>query len=92
MSRLGVRLALVLVIAATIGCDRVTKQVAVASLAEAPGRSFLADTVRLEYVENAVISFEVRVLDDCLATKQCACKKCSNDVLLPWERIWAVAE
>ena len=53
MSRLGVRLALVLVIAATIGCDRVTKQVAVATLAEAPGRSFLADTVRLEYVENA---------------------------------------
>jgi signal peptidase II len=37
---------------ATIGCDRVTKQVATATLAGTPGRSFLADTVRLEYVEN----------------------------------------
>ena len=36
----------------TIGCDRVTKHVASTTLAGMPGRSFLADTVRLEYVEN----------------------------------------
>ena len=53
MSRLGVRLALLLVVATTIGCDRVTKQVAMTTLAGAPDRSFLADTVRLAYAENA---------------------------------------
>jgi signal peptidase II len=36
----------------TIGCDRVTKHVATATLAGTPGRSYLADTIRLEYVEN----------------------------------------
>ena len=39
-------------IAATIGCDRVTKHVAAATLADAAGRSFLADTIRLQYGEN----------------------------------------
>ena len=37
---------------ATIGCDRVTKQVAATILADAPDRSYLADTVRLTYAEN----------------------------------------
>jgi len=36
----------------TIGCDRVTKHAASASLRGTPRRSYLADTVRLEYVEN----------------------------------------
>ena len=40
-----------LAIGATIGCDRVTKQVAATTLLEGPSRSFLADTFRLEYVE-----------------------------------------
>jgi signal peptidase II len=53
MRRVGLRLALLFVIVTTIGCDRVTKQVAMATLAGAPARSFLADTVRLAYVENA---------------------------------------
>ena len=44
-------LALVAVIM-TIGCDRVTKRMAVETLAGLPGRSYLADTVRLEYAEN----------------------------------------
>ena len=48
----GVRLVLFMAIAATIGCDRVTKHVAATTLAEAPTRSFLADTFRLEYEEN----------------------------------------
>lgn len=39
-------------VVATIGCDRVTKHVAETALAGAPARSFLADTVRLDYVEN----------------------------------------
>ena len=52
MTRIGVRIVLLLAIGATIGCDRVTKHVAATSLSEAPGRSFLADTFRLEYVEN----------------------------------------
>jgi signal peptidase II len=36
----------------TVGCDRVTKHWAAASLAGAPDRSFLAGTLRLEYAEN----------------------------------------
>jgi signal peptidase II len=36
----------------TIGCDRVTKHAATTMLAGAPSRSYLADTVRLVYVEN----------------------------------------
>jgi signal peptidase II len=52
VSRLGVRLVLLLAMACTIGCDRVTKHVASTTLAGAPGRSFFADTLRLEYAEN----------------------------------------
>jgi len=50
--RVTTRLALVVAIVATIGCDRVTKHVATTALADGPGRSYLADTIRLEYVEN----------------------------------------
>jgi signal peptidase II len=46
------RMLLVASVAATIGCDRLTKRIAVDRLAGSPGRSFLADTVRLEYAEN----------------------------------------
>ena len=53
MGRIGKRLALLVLIMATVGCDRVTKRFAAASLADSPTRSFMADTVRLEYVENA---------------------------------------
>jgi signal peptidase II len=52
MTRIGVRLLLLIAIGATIGCDRVTKHVAATTLSEAPSRSFLADTFRLEYAEN----------------------------------------
>jgi signal peptidase II len=52
MTRIGLRLVLLIAISATIGCDRVTKHVAATTLAEASSRSFLADTFRLEYVEN----------------------------------------
>jgi signal peptidase II len=53
MLRIGTRLVLVFTIVATFGCDRVTKHVASTTLAGAPVRSFLADTVRFGYVENA---------------------------------------
>lgn len=43
---------LLLLVALTIGCDRVTKHMATASLAGAPTQSFLADTFRLTYAEN----------------------------------------
>ena len=36
----------------TIGCDRVTKHLAVVRLHGLPRQSFLADTLRLEYAEN----------------------------------------
>jgi signal peptidase II len=36
----------------TIGCDRVTKHAAETMLADAPARSYLADTVRVGYAEN----------------------------------------
>jgi signal peptidase II len=52
MTRIGIRVLLLVVMTATIACDRVTKQVAAATLAGAPTRSFLADTCRLEYAEN----------------------------------------
>ena len=43
---------LVLVMASTIGCDRVTKHVATALLADKPTQVFLADSIRLVYAEN----------------------------------------
>lgn len=52
MTRVGARIVLLVAMGATIGCDRVTKYVAATTLAEAPARSFLADTFRLEYAEN----------------------------------------
>jgi signal peptidase II len=52
MTRIGTRLVLLIAICATIGCDRVTKHVASTRLAGTPSQSFLADTLRLEYVEN----------------------------------------
>jgi signal peptidase II len=52
LTGLGIRLVLLTAIVATIACDRVTKQVASATLVGTPSRSFLADTIRLEYVEN----------------------------------------
>ena len=48
--RRGVLLCLLL--AGTAGCDRVTKHLAVTTLAGAPDQSFLADTIRLQYHEN----------------------------------------
>jgi signal peptidase II len=45
-------LLLVVVLAATIGCDRVTKRIAADTLAGAQDRSFLAGTVTVVYTEN----------------------------------------
>jgi signal peptidase II len=52
VSQVATRLALLMLILATVGCDRVTKHVAAVTLADGPARSFMADTVRLEYSEN----------------------------------------
>jgi signal peptidase II len=49
---MGRWLALIVAAVATIGCDRVTKHAASTMLAGEPDRSYLADTVRLGYVEN----------------------------------------
>jgi signal peptidase II len=46
------RIVLLLAVVGTIGCDRVTKQVATIALADSPSRSYLGDTVRIGYVEN----------------------------------------
>lgn len=50
-----VRRALLLcsLLAMTAGCDRVTKHYAVMNLAGMPGQSYLGDTIRLDYHENA---------------------------------------
>jgi signal peptidase II len=45
-------LTLVVVVACTIGCDRASKHYAARELAGSPRRSYLADTLRVEYVEN----------------------------------------
>jgi signal peptidase II len=52
MTRMWRRIALLVLVTMTVGCDRVSKHFA-SSLAGEPRRSFLADTVRLEYAENA---------------------------------------
>jgi signal peptidase II len=52
ITRIGVPVALLVAVVATIGCDRVSKHIATVTLAGEPGRSYLADTIRLEYVEN----------------------------------------
>jgi signal peptidase II len=52
VNRSAHRLALMLVIVGTIGCDRVTKQLASNTLAGRPTQSFLGDTIRLRYLEN----------------------------------------
>jgi len=51
--RLGTWIVLTIAVCGTIGCDRVTKHVAATTLAGMPARSFAADVVRLEYVENS---------------------------------------
>jgi signal peptidase II len=53
MTRIATRLLLLLAVTATFSCDRITKHVAVSTLAGNPSRSFLADTLRLQYAENA---------------------------------------
>ena len=50
--RASVRFVLLVAVVSTIGCDRVTKHVASATLAGGGVRSYWADTIRLEYVEN----------------------------------------
>jgi signal peptidase II len=42
-----------LLVAGTVGCDRVTKRLAAERLAGLPTQSFFADTVRLSYAENS---------------------------------------
>ena len=44
---------LLLLVASTIGCDQVSKRLATVHLSGATPHSFLGDTVRLEYAENA---------------------------------------
>jgi len=51
MSRMRV-FGLLILILATVGCDRVTKHMAEATLVDAPVQSLWMDTVRLELTEN----------------------------------------
>lgn len=51
-TRVAVRLLMLVAMCATVGCDRVTKHAAATTLAGVPSQSFLADTVRFEYVQN----------------------------------------
>jgi signal peptidase II len=48
-----VEACLLFTVALTIGCDQVSKRVAATHLMGVPPQSFLGDTVRLEYAENA---------------------------------------
>jgi signal peptidase II len=45
-------LAAIALAASTVGCDRLSKQVAIRELSGEPPRSYLGDTFRLDYVEN----------------------------------------
>jgi signal peptidase II len=54
MKTLFIRCCVVLLlVAGTIGCDGVTKHLAAERLSGLPAQSFLADTIRLSYAENA---------------------------------------
>jgi signal peptidase II len=53
VTRIASQLLLAVVLVATIGCDRVTKQIASRTLVGAPDRAFLAGTIRIGYAENA---------------------------------------
>ena len=59
MTHVWRKVALLVLVATTVGCDRVSKHFASRELAGEPRQSFLADTVRLEYAENtgAFLSF-----------------------------------
>ena len=52
LSKVAKSLALLLLVVMTIGCDRVTKQLATEHLAGEPAHSYFADTFRLTYAEN----------------------------------------
>jgi hypothetical protein len=52
ISKVGIRLVLLVAMVGVIACDRVTKHVAATMIAGASSRSFVADTIRLEYAEN----------------------------------------
>jgi signal peptidase II len=45
-------LTLLVVVASTIGCDQVSKHIASTRLIDSPARSYLGDSVRLQYAEN----------------------------------------
>ena len=45
-------LVVLLLVVATVGCDRVTKHLAIENLAGGPTHSFLGDTIRLTYAQN----------------------------------------
>jgi signal peptidase II len=47
------RSVLLCLLLATAGCDRVTKHLAMTTLAGMPEQSFLADTIRIDYRENS---------------------------------------
>ncbi|WP_428304368.1 signal peptidase II [Lacipirellula sp.] len=51
-SRFGRILLGIAVLASSVGCDQATKRLATTHLRGAPARSYLADTVRLEYALN----------------------------------------
>jgi signal peptidase II len=50
--RTVVRFTLFMAVVSTIGCDRLTKHIASEALAGGEVRTYLADTIRLEYAEN----------------------------------------
>jgi signal peptidase II len=52
IGRTSLSLALLAAVVSTIGCDRLTKHVASTTLPAGQVHSYLADTVRLVYVEN----------------------------------------
>jgi signal peptidase II len=52
MTRTANRVLLLILIVATIGCDRVSKRFATEFISDSPSQSFLNDLVRLDYAEN----------------------------------------
>src|SRR5215472_989898 len=53
MFKTASRLLLLAIVVATVGCDRVTKDIAVAHLMDTSSREYFAGILRLEYAENS---------------------------------------
>jgi len=52
MTKIAKTFVLIILVSMTVGCDHISKHIATTALKDTDGRSFLGDTLRIEYAEN----------------------------------------